>query len=81
MPVVKLRGPLKQRAGEQDEHEVAGATIGAALTELERAQPALAGWILEAGCQVIEGQGRVCFRIDHPRTTLAVPYPLPCHRH
>ena len=47
MAVVKLRGPLKQRAGAQDEHEVAGATIGEALSELERAQPALAGWILD----------------------------------
>ena len=47
MAVVKLRGPLKQRAGEQGEHEVAGATIGEALSELERAQPALAGWILD----------------------------------
>ena len=47
MPVVKLRGPLKQRAGEQAEHEVAGATVGDALTELERTQPALSGWILD----------------------------------
>ena len=47
MPVVTLRGPLKQRAGEQAEHEVAGATVAEALRELERAQPALEGWILD----------------------------------
>ena len=47
MPVVKLRGPLKQRAGEQAEHEVAGASVAEAMRELESAQPALAGWILD----------------------------------
>ena len=47
MAVVKLRGPLKQRAGEQAEHEVGGATVGEALGELERTQPALSGWILD----------------------------------
>ena len=47
MPVVKLRGPLKQQAGGQDEHEVEGGTVTDALRELERAQPALSGWILD----------------------------------
>ena len=47
MAVVTLRGPLKTQAGEQAEHEVPGATVVEALRELERAQPALAGWILD----------------------------------
>jgi sulfur-carrier protein len=47
MPVVKLRGPLKQRAGEQAEHEVTGVTVAEAMRSLEQAQPALAGWILD----------------------------------
>ena len=52
MAVVKLRGPLKQRAGEQAEHQVPGATVAEAMRELERAQPALAGWILDERGQV-----------------------------
>ena len=47
MATVKLRGPLKQYADGTSEHEVAGATVGEVLVELERAQPALAGWILD----------------------------------
>jgi sulfur-carrier protein len=45
--MVRLRGPLKQFAGGASEHEVAGATVGEVLIELERSQPALAGWILD----------------------------------
>jgi len=52
MAVLTLRGPLKQRAGEQAEHEVEGATVAEALRELERAQPALEGWILDERGQV-----------------------------
>jgi molybdopterin converting factor small subunit len=44
---VKLRGPLKQYAGGVSEHEAAGATVRDVLVALERAQPALAGWILD----------------------------------
>jgi molybdopterin converting factor small subunit len=47
MAVVELRGPLKQRAGDRAEHEVPGATVGDVLRELERANPALGGWILD----------------------------------
>jgi len=52
MPVLMLRGPLKQRAGEEAEHEVGGATVAEALRELERSQPALEGWILDERGQV-----------------------------
>jgi sulfur-carrier protein len=45
--VVKLRGPLKQLAGGQGDHRVAAATVGEALAALERAEPALSGWILD----------------------------------
>jgi molybdopterin synthase sulfur carrier subunit len=47
MAHVTLRGPLKQRAGERAGHEVDGATVADALRALERAQPALEGWILD----------------------------------
>jgi sulfur-carrier protein len=47
MCVVRLRGPLKQLAGGQSEHPVAGATVVDVLRELERSQPALGGWILD----------------------------------
>jgi len=44
--MVRLRGPLKTLAGGAD-HPVDGATVGDLLRELERAHPALAGWILD----------------------------------
>jgi molybdopterin converting factor small subunit len=47
MAVVRLRGPLKRLAGDQSEHEVAGADIGELLRALESAHPALSGWILD----------------------------------
>jgi molybdopterin converting factor small subunit len=47
MPTVTLRGPLKQMAGNRGEHAVAGDTVVVLLQELERAQPAVAGWILD----------------------------------
>jgi molybdopterin converting factor small subunit len=47
MAVVRLRGQLKKLAGDGAEHAVQGATVAEALRELERAQPALGGWILD----------------------------------
>ena len=47
MATVTLRGPLKQRAGNRGEHAVVGATVAALLKDLERTQPAVAGWILD----------------------------------
>jgi molybdopterin converting factor small subunit len=47
MALVRLSGPLKQQAGGQADHEVAGATVGELLHDLERAQPAVGGWILD----------------------------------
>jgi molybdopterin converting factor small subunit len=44
--LVRLRGPLQQRAGGA-EHAVRGATVTAALQALEAGLPALAGWILD----------------------------------
>jgi molybdopterin synthase sulfur carrier subunit len=46
MAVVRLREPLKRLAG-GPEHALAGGTVGELLCELERAQPALRGWILD----------------------------------
>ncbi|MEA2288838.1 MAG: sulfur-carrier protein [Solirubrobacteraceae bacterium] len=47
MAVVTLRGPLKKLAGDRSEHHVDGGTVGEAFLALERAQPALSGWILD----------------------------------
>ncbi len=47
MPCVLLRGPLKARADGRADHDVPGDTVAAVLTGLERAQPALLGWILD----------------------------------
>jgi len=47
VPRVCLREPLKRLAGNRAEHAIEGATVGAALSALERANPALAGWILD----------------------------------
>ena len=47
MALVRLRGPLKQLAGGRGEHRVEGATVRELLCELEAAQPALDGWILD----------------------------------
>ncbi len=47
MPRVHLREPLKRLAGNRSEHALEGATVGEVLLALERAQPALDGWILD----------------------------------
>jgi sulfur-carrier protein len=47
MPLIRLRGPLKQRAGGCAEHAVDAATVRDALRALESAQPELRGWILD----------------------------------
>ena len=47
MPSVRLRAPLKELAGGASDVQVEGATVGELLAALERAHPALAGWILD----------------------------------
>ena len=47
MPLIRLRGPLKQRAGGCAEHAVEASTVREALRALEQAQPELRGWILD----------------------------------
>jgi molybdopterin converting factor small subunit len=47
MTLVRLRAPLRQRAGDRAEHEVDGATVVELLRALEQAHPELAGWILD----------------------------------
>ncbi|MEA2579493.1 MAG: sulfur-carrier protein [Actinomycetota bacterium] len=47
MATVTLRAPLKDRAGGASDIEVEGATVGAAIRELEAAHPKLVGWILD----------------------------------
>ena len=47
MALVRLRGPLKRLAGDRSDHAIDGASVGELLRELERAQPAVGGWILD----------------------------------
>ena len=42
-----LRQPLKRLAGDHADHELAGARVGELLEALERAKPALDGWVLD----------------------------------
>ena len=43
---MRLRGPLKTMAGDRSEHALEGATVVEILRELERANPAIRGWII-----------------------------------
>jgi sulfur-carrier protein len=47
MAVVRLRGPLKQLAGDRAEHPVDGATVIELMVALELGHPAMKGWILD----------------------------------
>jgi molybdopterin converting factor small subunit len=47
MAVVRLRGPLKQLAGDRSEHVIEGRTVAELLRELEREHPEVGGWILD----------------------------------
>ena len=47
MALVRLRGPLKRLAGDRSEHAIEGQSVGELLAELERANPAAKGWILD----------------------------------
>ncbi|MDQ5807377.1 MAG: MoaD/ThiS family protein [Actinomycetota bacterium] len=47
MVVVRVRGQLRKLAGNEGEHELDGATVAEVLRALERAHPALAGWVLD----------------------------------
>jgi molybdopterin synthase sulfur carrier subunit len=47
MPVVCLRGPLRRLAGDCSEHMIEGASVDELLRALERAHPAVSGWILD----------------------------------
>ena len=47
MACVRVRGPLKQLAGNRSEHTLEGESVGALLRALERAHPAAKGWILD----------------------------------
>jgi sulfur-carrier protein len=46
MAQVRLRAPLSELCGGR-EHEVDGATVGDVLVSLERANPPIAGWVLD----------------------------------
>ena len=47
MAVVRLRGPLKRLAGDRSDHTIEADSVRDLLRELEQAQPALGGWILD----------------------------------
>jgi molybdopterin converting factor small subunit len=52
MSTLRLRGALKQRARERSEHELDGATVAEVLRALERAEPEIAGWVLDERGQI-----------------------------
>jgi sulfur-carrier protein len=47
MAIVRLRGPLKQLAGNLSTHELEAATVGELMRALELEHPAMGGWILD----------------------------------
>lgn len=47
MALVRLRDPLRKLAGGRSDHAIDGATVLDLLRELERANPAVGGWILD----------------------------------
>jgi sulfur-carrier protein len=47
MALIRLRGPLKSRAGDVSDHSLEGTTVVELLRELEKRQPALEAWILD----------------------------------
>ncbi len=47
MPLVCVHGPLRQLAGGLGEHQLQAVTVLELVTELERAYPALHGWIVD----------------------------------
>jgi len=47
MALVRLRGPLKKLAANRSDHAIEASSVGELLRELERAQPAVDGWILD----------------------------------
>ena len=46
MAQVRLRAPLSELCGGR-QHDVDGATVGDVLVALERANPPIAGWVLD----------------------------------
>jgi molybdopterin converting factor small subunit len=47
MALVRLRAPLKELAGGSSDVQLDGSTVAELLQALERAHPALSGWILD----------------------------------
>ncbi len=47
MPVVRVRGPLKELAGGRSDHQLEGTTVHDLLRALEGEHPAVAGWIID----------------------------------
>jgi len=47
MALVRLRGPLKKLADDRADHPIDAGSVAELLRELERAQPAVGGWILD----------------------------------
>lgn len=47
MALVRVRAPLKQMVGNASDHTIQGATVAELLRALERAHPAVEGWILD----------------------------------
>ncbi len=47
MAEVRLRAPLRERAGGEGTHRLDGATVGEVIRRLETEHPPIRGWILD----------------------------------
>ena len=47
MATVRVRGPLKEKAGGRSDHELEGSTVTDLLRALEGGFPDMRGWILD----------------------------------
>ena len=52
MATVRLRPPLRERAGGETEHELPGTTVGEVLRALETRYDRIEGWILDEHARV-----------------------------
>ena len=70
--LLRLRGPLKERAGGAGEHRLEGTTTREVLRSLEAEHPGLAGWILDERGRI---RRHINVYVDTERVTEDEPVP------